>query len=114
MQLYAQHPPIRARQLDAKLGVFAWLVLWVLLARVVHGAVLLLAAPGQAVEDLGRSVSGNMSSAASAARDVPLVGDQLSGPFRSLAHAGNSARGTVMLSNWPAITPMLTWPRSSK
>lgn len=93
MQLYAQHPTIRARQLAADLGLVAWLVLWVLVARLVHGAVLLLAAPGQAVEDLGRSVSGNMSSAASAARDVPLVGDQLSGPFRSLAHAGNSVRG---------------------
>jgi hypothetical protein len=59
----------------------------------VHGAVLLLAAPGQAVSDLGRSVSGDMSAAASAARDVPLVGGQLSGPFSSLASAGRSVRG---------------------
>jgi hypothetical protein len=38
-------------------------------------------------------MTGNMSAAASAARDVPLVGDQLSGPFRSLAGTGNSVRG---------------------
>lgn len=93
MQLYAQHPAVRARQLAADLGLLAWLVLWVLVARVVHGAVLLLAAPGQAVADLGRSMSGNLSSAASAARDVPLVGGRLSGPFRSLAGTGDSVRG---------------------
>lgn len=93
MPLYAQHPTIRARQLAADLGLVGWLVLWLLLARVVHGAVLLLAAPGRAVSDLGRSMSGNMSSAASAARDVPLVGDQLSGPFRSLASTGSAVRG---------------------
>jgi hypothetical protein len=93
MRLYAQHPTIRARQLAADLGLVAWLVLWVLVARLVHGAVLLLAAPGQAVSDLGRSIAGNMSAAASAARDVPLVGDQLSGPFRSLAGTGSSVRG---------------------
>jgi hypothetical protein len=93
MQLYAQQPAIRARQLAADLGLVAWLVLWVLVARLVHGAILLLAAPGQAVADLGRSMSGNMSAAASAARDVPLVGDQLSGPFRSLASTGSSVRG---------------------
>jgi hypothetical protein len=93
MQLYAQDPAIRTRQLAADLGLLAWTVLWVLVARVVHGAVLLLAAPGKAVSDLGRSMTGNMSSAASAARDVPLVGDQLSGPFRSLAATGNSVRG---------------------
>ena len=82
MQLYAQHPAVRARQLAADVGLLAWLVVWVLVARLVHGAVLLLASPGRAVADLGRSMTGNLSSAASAARDVPLVGDRLSGPFR--------------------------------
>jgi hypothetical protein len=93
MPLYAQHPAIRARQLAADAGLVAWLLLWILVARLVHGAVLLLAAPGQAVSDLGRSMSGNLGAAASAARDVPLVGDQLSGPFRSLAATGSSVRG---------------------
>jgi hypothetical protein len=93
MQLYAQHPAVRARQLAADLGLVAWLVLWVLVARLVHSAVLLLAAPGQAVSDLGRSMSGNLTSAASAARDVPLVGGRLSGPLSSLASTGRSVRG---------------------
>src|SRR3712207_6887623 len=55
-------------QLAADVGLLAWLVLWVLVARTVHGAVLALAEPGRAVEDLGTSVAGSMSSAAEAAR----------------------------------------------
>jgi hypothetical protein len=93
MQLYAQHPAVRSRQLAADLGMLAWIVLWVLVARTVHGAVLVLAEPGRAVADLGRSVSGNMSSAAEAAGDVPVVGDELAGPFRALADASDSVSG---------------------
>jgi hypothetical protein len=93
MPLYAQHPAVRARQLAADLGMLAWTVLWIVVARVVHGAVLVLAEPGLAVEDLGSSVAGNMNSAAEAAGDVPLVGDELAAPFEALSEAGGSVRG---------------------
>jgi hypothetical protein len=93
MPLYAQHPVLRLRQAVADAGMLIWIAVWIALARVVHGAVLALAAPGRAVEDLGSSVAGNMGSAARAARDVPLVGDELSSPFQRLAGAGNSVRG---------------------
>lgn len=93
MRLYAQHPALRLRQLAADVGLLVWIVVWVLAARAVHGAVLLLAGPGQAVEDLGRSVGGSMESAAGAAEDVPLVGDELSAPFDALADASGSVRG---------------------
>ena len=93
MRLYAEHPVLRGRQLAADGGVLLWTVLWVLVARVVHGAVLALAEPGRAVEDLGRSVSGSMESAASAAEDVPLAGDELAEPFESLAGAGGAVSG---------------------
>src|SRR5215210_4139996 len=93
MQLYASAPVLRTRQLAADLGMLAWLVLWVLVARVVHGAVLVLAEPGRAVEDLGRSVAGNMESAAGVAEDVPLGGDELSVPFDALSDAGGSVTG---------------------
>lgn len=93
MALYAQDPVLRARQVAADLGVLAWGLLWALVARAVHGAVLVLAEPGRAVEDLGASVAGNMSSAAEAAGGVPLVGDELSAPFDALADAGGSVRG---------------------
>ncbi|RBY81447.1 hypothetical protein DQ239_02360 [Blastococcus sp. TF02-09] len=93
MRLYAQNPALRLRQLAADVGLLVWIVGWVLAARAVHGAVLLLAGPGQAVEDLGRSVGGSMESAAGAAEDVPLVGDELSAPFDALAEASGSVRG---------------------
>ena len=93
MQLYAQHPVLRSRQLAADLGMLAWLVLWVLVARTVHAAVLVLAEPGRAVEDLGSSVAGNMGSAAGVAEDVPVVGDELAAPFDALAEAGGSVTG---------------------
>jgi hypothetical protein len=93
MPLYAQHPALRARQAAADLGMLAWAVLWILVARVVHRAVLVLAQPGRAVEELGSSVAGNMTSAAEAAGDVPLVGDDLAAPFEALADASGSVRG---------------------
>jgi hypothetical protein len=93
MRLYAQNPALRLRQLAADVGLLVWVVIWVLAARAVHGAVLLLAGPGQAVEDLGRSVGGSMKSAAGVAEDVPLVGDELSAPFDALADASGSVRG---------------------
>jgi hypothetical protein len=93
MQLYAQHPVLRARQLAGDLGMLAWVVLWVLVARTVHGAVLVLAEPGRAVEALGNSVAGNMDSAAGVAEDVPVVGDDLAAPFDALADASGSVSG---------------------
>lgn len=92
MQPYAQHPALRAQQVAADVGVLAWTLLWVLVARVVHRAVLVLSEPGRAVEDLGSSIAGNMGSAAEVAGDVPLVGDELSAPFQALAEAGGSVR----------------------
>jgi hypothetical protein len=93
MQLYAQHPVVRARQLAADGGFVAWILLWLLVARTVHRAVLVLAEPGRAVEDLGTSVAGNMGSAADAADGVPVVGDELASPFEALAEAGNDVSG---------------------
>ncbi|MBM7804535.1 hypothetical protein JOD57_000372 [Geodermatophilus bullaregiensis] len=93
MRLYASRPDRRLVQLLADAGLLAWAVLWVLVARVVHGAVLVLAGPGRAVEDLGSSVADSMGSAASAAEDVPVVGDELSAPFEALGEAGSSVSG---------------------
>ena len=93
MQLYAQHPVVRLRQVAADVGMLAWLVVWVLIARATHAAVLVLAEPGRAVEDLGRSVAGNMDSAAEAAERVPVVGDELAAPFGSLSDASGSVSG---------------------
>jgi hypothetical protein len=93
MRLYADRPDRRTRQVAADAGLLAWAVLWVLVARAVHRAVLVLADPGNAVADLGRSISDTMGSAAGAAADVPVVGDELSGPFDALGQAGGAVSG---------------------
>ena len=93
MRLYAQRPDKRLAQVLADLGMLAWAVLWVLVARTVHGAVLALAEPGEAVESLGASVADSMGTAAEVAEDVPVVGDELSTPFDALGSAGDSVSG---------------------
>ena len=45
------------------------------------------------MEDLGASVAGSMTSAAEAAGDVPLVGDELAAPVGALADAAGAVRG---------------------
>jgi hypothetical protein len=93
VRLYARSPVLRGRQVLADAGLLLWLVLWVVLARVVHGAVLVLAEPGRAVEDLAGSVAGSMGTAADAAQDVPLVGEELAAPFEALSGAGGEVSG---------------------
>lgn len=108
MRLYAQHPVLRTRQLAADLGMLAWVVLWVVVARAVHGAVLVLAEPGRAVEDLGRSLSDQMSSASGVAEDVPLVGDELAVPFDALGEAGGAVGGAGQTTQ-DAVTTLAFW-----
>jgi hypothetical protein len=94
MRLYATSPALRLRQVFADVGLIAWVVVWVLLARLVHGAVLVLAEPGRAVARLGDSLAGSMASAARAAGRVPAVGSGLATPLRSLGRAGTSVADT--------------------
>ncbi|WP_324277650.1 hypothetical protein [Blastococcus brunescens] len=108
MQLYASSPVQRTRQLAADLGLLAWFVLWVLIARVVHGAVLVLAEPGLAVEDLGRSVAGNMGSAAGVAEDVPWSATSCRLPSRRCPTRADRSRVPVR----PRRTPWAPWRRS--
>ncbi|MEI4271103.1 hypothetical protein TEK04_05165 [Klenkia sp. LSe6-5] len=93
MRPYADRPALRSRQVLADLALLAWAVLWVVLARAVHAAVLVLAEPGVQLESLGRSISDTMGDAAGVAEDVPLVGDELSAPFDALGDSGDGVAG---------------------
>ncbi|MPQ99744.1 hypothetical protein GB931_17825 [Modestobacter sp. I12A-02628] len=93
MRLYAQRPDRRARQLAADLGMLAWTVCWVLIARATHRAVLVLASPGEQLQDLGASIEDTMGSAAGAAEDLPVVGDDLAGPLETLGGSGAAVAG---------------------
>src|SRR4051812_49714420 len=93
MRRAPQRRALRLRGGRAAAGGVAGRVLWVLGARAVHRAVLRLAEPGQAVEDLGGSVARNMASAAETADRVPVAGDALAKPFEALGQAGGSVSG---------------------
>jgi len=102
VKLYADRPGRAARQLIADVAAVAWTVLWVWLAFRVHEQVLRLAAPGRALEDAGNRLERNLSEAGRTAEKVPVVGDELRGPFdaaagggRSLADAGRSQQELV-------------------
>ena len=81
MKLYADLPARRRRQLLADGGLLVWTVVWILLARGLHNAVLMLARPAQALSDGSTGLADRLRAAGSAVDGAPLLGDQLSAPF---------------------------------
>ena len=81
MKLYADLPARRRRQLLSDAALLAWILAWVLLARGLHEAVLLLARPGQALSDGSTGLADRLRAAGSAVEGAPLLGDELSAPF---------------------------------
>ena len=93
MKLYADLPGRRAIQLAADLLVVAWVALWAHLGRVVHDAVLQLAAPARRLESAGAGFGRSMDDASRTLRGVPVVGDQLHAPFDRAAATGTGIAG---------------------
>jgi len=90
MSWYAETSALRSRQLLLDAAVLVWVVVWVRVGAAVHGAAERLAAPGRALEQAGRDLSDGLGGAADRAGDVPLLGDELSGPLDSASGAGDS------------------------
>ncbi|SOC54307.1 hypothetical protein [Ornithinimicrobium cerasi] len=88
MRWYADSPGRRTRQVLMDLFVVAWVVLWVLVARWVHGLVMTLAAPAEPLRDAGTSLRDRMTEAAATVTEIPLVGDRLDAPFTGAAGVG--------------------------
>lgn len=111
MRLYAQTAARRSRQLVGDLALVAWCVVWVLVARFVHGLVGALAGPGRSVEGAGRDLAVSMQDASEAAGSVPLAGDALAAPFdlargvgTTLQEAGQTQQDVVAtLAFWLAV-----------
>lgn len=125
MRLYATHPARRARQVLADLLVLAWVVLWVLVGRWVFGLVMTLAAPADPLRRAGGTLHDRMTDAAAAAVKVPIVGDELDGPFEGVAgvgtdlsSAGDRLESSVRTVAWvvsllsagtPVLLVLLAW-----
>ena len=88
MKLYADTPGRRGRQLFADVGFLVWCVVWIWLAFRLYEVVLLLGAPGAAIESAGTALQDNMVSAGEAIDGLPVVGQSVRGPFDRMSEAG--------------------------
>ncbi|WP_337063379.1 hypothetical protein [Kineococcus sp. G2] len=90
MRWYADLPAVRARQVTADA---VWLVLVaasVLLGRAVDGAVSALADPARGFAGGAADLARQLDGAGEGAADLPLVGDELTGPLRRAADGAAS------------------------
>ena len=90
MRLYAETAGLRARQLLGDLAVLAWTAAWVWAGLALYRLVEKLAVPGARVEQAGNSFAGNVADIQETIGRVPVVGDQLQGPFGRLAGTGQT------------------------
>jgi hypothetical protein len=90
MRLYSALPVRAAGQVLGDVLLLVWVYLAVRVGQSVHEAVLRLAEPGRRLEDAGRTLGTGLGTAADRAGDLPLVGDQLSGPLRDASAATGS------------------------
>lgn len=89
MKLYADAPVHRTRQLVGDVLLVLWLVAWTRIGGAVHAATLALAAPGQKIQDAGGGLAGRLRDAGSTVSSIPLVGDQVRGPFDQAGRAAD-------------------------
>ncbi len=111
MKLYADLPGRRAAQILTDLGVIAWVYLWARVGIFVRDATLELAAPGRGLQDAGSSYADQIEAAARQAGRVPIVGDDLQVPFRSLEGIGVQIEeaGTQLVDAVEQAATILGW-----
>ncbi|MGC4808534.1 hypothetical protein [Micromonospora sp. DT233] len=90
MKIYADRFPAAVRQLLTDLLVAVWVYAAVRFALWVHDLVQKLAVPGQKLEGAGGGLADNLAEAGSKVGRVPLVGDELTAPFRRASDAARA------------------------
>lgn len=108
MKLYADSPTRRTRQVVTDLLVVIWVLSWLLIARVVHGTILLLAEPGEQIEAAGSGLADRLRDAGSTVAQAPLIGDELRGPLDGAGDAADrlAAAGTAQVE---AVEQVALW-----
>ena len=108
MKLYADAPGRQARQVLGDLLLVLWVALWVKLALVVRDATLALAAPGEQIEAAGTGLAGKLRDAGSTVGGLPLVGDEVRGPFDGAGDAADqiAAAGAAQVE---AVQTLAFW-----
>jgi hypothetical protein len=89
MKMYADHSVRRTRQLIGDVLLVVWVLLWVKIASVVHDATMLLARPGEQIASAADGLAGRLRDAGTTVAGIPLVGDDVSGPFEGAGDAAD-------------------------
>ena len=107
MQLYADLPARRTRQIVADAIAVAWIVGSIWFAKQAFDLVDALAGPGRTMERAGADLAGSMKSASDRVDGVPLAGRALASPFNAasdaasgIASAGQSQQDAVNDVAW--------------
>lgn len=90
MKIYADRAPTAVRQFLTDLLVVAWVYASIRAAIWVHDLIGKLAVPGQRLETAGTGIADNLSDVGGKIGRVPVVGDDLTSPFRNAAGAARS------------------------
>jgi len=88
--MYADRLPTAIRQLLTDLLVVFWVYAWIRAGIWINDMVQKLGVPGQKLQQAGTGIAGNLSDIGGKVGRVPLVGDDLTGPFNSAAGAASS------------------------
>jgi hypothetical protein len=94
VKIYADRGPAAVRQLVTDLFVVAWVYAAIRAAMWLHDLVQKLAVPGQRMESAGTGIADNLADVSGKIGRVPIVGDDLTAPFRSASDAARSLAGT--------------------
>jgi hypothetical protein len=90
MKIYADTPGRRAAQIAADALFLIWLVAWVWVGHVIHDGTMALAEPGRQTTSAATGLSSGLTDAGDYLRDVPIVGDDVAGPFDQASGAADS------------------------
>ncbi|MEV0940338.1 hypothetical protein [Micromonospora wenchangensis] len=90
MKIYADRFPVALRQFLTDLLVVAWVYAAVRFALWLYDLVEKLAVPGRKLEGAGGGLADNLAEAGGKVGRVPLVGDELTGPFTKAADAARA------------------------
>ena len=88
--MYADRLPTALRQLLTDLLVVFWVYAWIRAGIWINDMVEKLGVPGQKLQEAGTGIAGNLGDIGGKVGRVPLVGDELTGPFNSAAGAARS------------------------
>ncbi|GHJ52164.1 hypothetical protein Nm8I071_14710 [Nonomuraea sp. TT08I-71] len=90
VKIYADRFPTALRQLVTDLLVVVWVYAAIRFALWLHDLVEKLAVPGEKLEGAGGGLADNLADAGGKVGRVPLVGDELTGPFTKAAEAARA------------------------